>query len=78
MAKKAHPHYNWLLHYNEYKPEEKRFAYFPYEDITGYKTARLIQKLQKLEWSMENPQRNAIKKLTGNIPNKTLEFFFTF
>ena len=46
--------------------------------LRGIKTARLIQKLQKLEWSTENPQRNAIKKLTRNIPNKTLEFFLLF
>ena len=47
MVKKAHPHYNWLLRYNEYKPEEKRFAYFPYEDITGYKNGEVDPKATK-------------------------------
>jgi len=37
MSKKTHPHYSWLLHYNEYKEESQRYAYFPQEDLNSYK-----------------------------------------
>lgn len=68
MAKKTHPHYNWLLHYNEYKPKRKRFAYFPYEEITEYKNGEIDPKATKVRAVYGKSPKECYKKANRKYP----------
>jgi hypothetical protein len=37
MAKKDHPNYRWLLHFNPHREKNLRYAYFHGDDINSYK-----------------------------------------